>query len=87
MPGTILAGFPEYTLLANLILELCFHVNTWASWVAQLVKNLPAVRDIWVQSLGWEDPLEEGMVTNSSCLENPYGQRSLACDNPLGRTE
>ena len=36
---------------------------SWASLVAQLVKNLPAMWEIWVQSLGWEDPLEEGMAT------------------------
>ena len=41
---------------------------TWASLVAQLVKNLPAMRETWVQSLGWEDPLEEGMTTHSSFL-------------------
>ena len=40
----------------------------WASLVAQTVKNLPAVRETWVQSLGWEDPLEEGMATHSSIL-------------------
>ena len=34
--------------------------------VAQLVKNLPAMQETWVQSLGWEDPLEEGKATNSS---------------------
>ena len=32
---------------------------SWASLVAQLVKNLSAMREIWVQSLGWEDPLEK----------------------------
>ena len=41
--------------------------------VAQLVKNLPAMRDTWVQSLGWEDPLEKGtlekgIATHSSIL-------------------
>ena len=36
--------------------------------VAQLVKNLPAVRETWVQSLGWENPLEKGMSTHSSIL-------------------
>ena len=40
----------------------------WASVVAQTVKNPPAVRENWVQSLDWEDPLEEGMVTHSSIL-------------------
>ena len=34
--------------------------------VAQMVKSLPAVREMWVQSLGWEDPLEEEMATHSS---------------------
>ena len=33
-----------------------------------MVKNLPAVQETWVQSLGWEDPLEEGMTTHSSIL-------------------
>ena len=40
----------------------------WASLVAQLVKNLPAVLEIWVQSLGWEDPLEKRKATHSSIL-------------------
>ena len=33
-----------------------------------MVKNLPAMRETWVRSLGWEDPLEEGMTTHSSIL-------------------
>ena len=39
----------------------------------QTVKNLPAMWETWVQSLGWENPLEEGMATHSqqSCLEDP----------------
>ena len=40
----------------------------WASLVAQLGKNLPAMQDTWVQSLGWEDPLEKGKATHSSIL-------------------
>ena len=39
-----------------------------ASLVAQLVKNPPAMQEIWVQSLGWEDPLEKEMATHSSIL-------------------
>ena len=39
-----------------------------ASLVAQMVKNLPAVQETWVRSLGREDPLEEGMATHSSIL-------------------
>ena len=41
---------------------------SWASPVAQLVKNLPAMREIWVRSLGWEDALEKGKATHSSIL-------------------
>ena len=41
---------------------------SWASLVTQLVKNLPAMQKTWVRSLGWEDPLEEGMATLSSIL-------------------
>ena len=41
---------------------------SWASLVAQLVKNLPAMQGTWVQSLGWEDPLEKGKATHSSIL-------------------
>ena len=41
---------------------------TWASLMAQLVKNLPAMRETWAQPLGWEDPLEKGKVTHSSIL-------------------
>ena len=40
----------------------------WASLVAQLVKNSPAMQDTWVQSLGWEDPLEKRKATHSSIL-------------------
>ena len=41
---------------------------SWASLVAQLVKNLPAVWETWVQPLGWEDPLEKGKATHSIIL-------------------
>ena len=44
---------------------LCY---SWSSLVAQMVKNPPALRETWVQSLGWEDPLEEGMATHFSTL-------------------
>ena len=39
-----------------------------APLVAQTLRNLPAMRETWVQPLGWEDPLEEGMETHSSIL-------------------
>ena len=38
---------------------------SWASMVARMVKNLPATQETWDQSLGWEDPLKEGMETRS----------------------
>ena len=40
----------------------------WASLLAQMVKDLPALWETWVWSLGWEDPLEEGMATHSNIL-------------------
>ena len=42
--------------------------HTGASLVAQMVEHLPAMLETWVRSLGWEDPLEEGMATHSSIL-------------------
>jgi len=54
--------------------------------VAQLVKNPPAMQETWVRSLGWEDPLEEGVTTHSSILPvNPHGQRGLVGYSPWGR--
>ena len=41
---------------------------SWASLVAQTLKNLPAMWETWVQSLSWKDPLEEGMAAHSSIL-------------------
>ena len=41
---------------------------SWASVRAQMIKNPPAMQETWVQSLVWEDPLEEGMATHSSIL-------------------
>ena len=56
----------------------------FASLVAQMVKRLPAVRETWVRSLGWEDPMEKAMATHSSNLawkipwtEEPDGLQSL----------
>ena len=56
----------------------------WASLVTQLVRNPPAMQETWVQSLGWEDALEDGMATHSSILawripwtEEPGGLQSI----------
>ena len=46
----------------------CFSTVPKASLVAQMLKNLPAVWETWVRSLGWKDPLEKGMATHSSIL-------------------
>ena len=61
-----------------------YALGSGASLVAQLVKNLPAMQEIWVQSLGWENPLEKGMATHSSILawrfpwtEEPGGLHSM----------
>ena len=50
---------------------------TWASLVAQMVKNPPAMQNIWVWSLGQEDPLEKGMATHSSipAWRIPWGHK------------
>ena len=48
------------------ILLLCF--GTWASLMAQLVKNLPTIWETWVRSLDWEDPLEKEKATHPSVL-------------------
>ena len=57
---------------------------SYSSLVAQVVKNLPAMKETWVQSLGWEDSLEEEMATHSSDLawrilrrEEPGGLQSM----------
>ena len=43
-------------------------IKIQASFVAQLVKNLPGMRETWVQTLGWEDPLEKTKATHSSIM-------------------
>ena len=91
-------GDPD--LLMSIVLPyflgLCFLVQTasqflrsknrlhWASLVAQTVKNLPAIWETWVRSLGWKDPLEKGMATHSSILawriqwtQEPGGLQSM----------
>ena len=60
------------------------NIVSGASQVAQMVKNLPAMQETQVQSVGWEDPLEKGMATHSSILawaipwtEEPGGLQSM----------
>ena len=74
--GAIVAGVTKsWTWLTN--------THFWTSLVAQMVKNLPAVWETWVQSLGWEDPLEKRMTTHSNIFawripwpEEPGGLQS-----------
>ena len=55
-------------LKARILKWFTISFSSGPSLVAQLVKNLPAMWETWVQSLGWEDPLEKGMATHSSIL-------------------
>ena len=62
--------------------------SSWASLVAQLVKNPPAVWETWVRSLAWEDPLEKEMQPTPVLLPGKFhGQRSLVSYSPRGRKE
>ena len=72
-------GYLPKDLLSNTI-----PLRVRASWAAHTVKNLPAIGETWVQSLGWEDPLEKEMTTHSSFLawripwmEEPGGLQSM----------
>ena len=62
--------------------------SSWASLVAQLVKNPPAMQETWVQSLCWEDPLDKGKATPSRILawRIPWTEEPAAC-GPLGHKE
>ena len=57
------------------------HITIGAFLVAQMAKSLPAVPETWVQSMGWEDPLEKGMATHCSILAwriprtSPWGRK------------
>ena len=68
-----LNGLSSYHL--KTIRRLCVHVTLGSEWlflggslVAQMVKHLSAMLETWVRSMGWEDPLEKGMLTHSSIL-------------------
>ena len=60
-----------------------FAYSVWASLVAQMVKNLPAMQETWVQSQGQEDPLEKGWLPTPIFLPGGFhGQRSLVGYSP-----
>ena len=66
-------------ITGNVKILMCMRYSG-TSLVAQMVKNLPAMWEIRVQSLGWEDPLEKGMATHSSIL----ALRILGTEEPGG---
>ena len=64
-----------------------FHINIGVSPVAQMEKNLPAVQETQVQSLGQEESMEKEIATHSSLLAWRHGQRSLVGYSPWGCKE
>ena len=63
--------------MLDFIIVICYTLQySWASLVAQLVKNLPAMWETWVRSLGWRDPLEKGKATPSSVC-SPFSELAL----------
>ena len=72
-------------VLYSIYMFICkLHINFKVSLLAQMVKNLPAMQETWVQSLGQEDPLEKRMATRYSILawrvpwtEEPGGLQSM----------
>ena len=69
-----------FTVTFSPVFFIFFYIpGIWASLVAQMVKNLPAVWETWVWFLGWEDLLEKGKATHSIFFPGEFhGQRSLA---------
>ena len=67
---------------------MCVYSYIWASLVAQTIKNLPAMQETQVRSLGLEDLLEKGIATHSSILPGEFhGQRSLVGYSSRGHEE
>ena len=88
--GVMAWGNISYTKVAKFLADVLgagfvgVYWSVRASLVAQMVKNLPAMREIWIQSLGWKDPLKKEMATHSSILswrilwtEEPGGLQSM----------
>ena len=77
-------GFEESHWASQIRIFLSGALRCWASLGAQTIKNLPAIQETWVRSLGVEDPLEKGMATHSTILawripwvEEPGGLQSM----------
>ena len=91
-PFSSLSSQPRNQTQVSHIAEMVFISALWPGRGfpdSSVVKNLPATWETWVRSLGWGDPLEEGMAIHSSILawRNPRGQRSLAGYSPWGLKE
>ena len=67
----------ELIAFIQLTYSLCYYYFCGLPWWAQTVKNLPTVQEIWVGSLGWEDPLKKGMAIHCSSLQNSYLENSM----------
>ena len=87
-----------YSILSPLSLSLSIYIyiythththRNWASLVAQIVKNLPAMQETQVRSLGWEDPLQKGMATHSSipAWRSPWTEEPGELYSPWGHKE
>ena len=72
------------TMLQSSIQSMLHHE---ASLMAQMGKNLPAMQEIQIQSLGWEDPLKEEMATHSSILPGEFHRQSMVGYSPWGCKE
>ena len=94
--GALTASLPGAALLGcNLLQESLYTLSSYgigyplhysrASLIAQTVKNLPAMWETWVWSLGWEDPLEKGLATYPcSCLENSMDRGAWQATQSMG---
>ena len=79
--------FKLYSAYLGNLCKIYYIINPYYKWifpVAQTVMNVPATKETWVQSLGWEDPLEKGMATHSRIrawripwTEEPGGSQSM----------
>ena len=67
-PFSVDWGKSQYSQIIQTKYMASIFVSSWASLVAQMVKNLPAMQETHFRSLGWEDPLEKEMVTHSNSL-------------------
>ena len=68
--------------------ELSINCKKRLSLVAQTIRNLPAMQETWVQSLGWDNLLVKGMATHSIVLPGkPHGQRNLMGYSSWGHKE